>query len=131
MKAQKVTICFTALNVLILLMTLFRATTAAAPDIAPVLCCRELYLIDDKGRVRAELKVTPPQPNLKMPDGSVGFPVITSIGGPHVKLGANEDGGGLVLGGDGGYVQILSRGTNAPFVKIVTKDGREQVMKPQ
>jgi hypothetical protein len=43
----------------------------------------------------------------------------------------NEDGGGLVLGGNGGYVQILSRRTNAPFVKIVTKDGREQVMKPQ
>ena len=137
MKAQRITIGLTALNVLILLMTVFRATTAAAPETAPILRCRELYLVDDKGRVRAELKVTPPQPDLKMPDGSIGFPesvlfrLISSTGSPHVKLGANEDGGGFVLGGDGGYVQILSRGTNAPFVKIVTKDGREQVMKPQ
>jgi hypothetical protein len=137
MKAQRVTIAFTALNVFILLMTFFRATTAAAPDAAPILRCRELKLVDDKGRLRAELKVTPPQPNLKMPDGSIGFPesvlfrLISSTGSPHVKLGANEDGGGLVLGGDGGYVQVLSRGTNSPFVKIVTKDGRDQVLKPQ
>ena len=74
MKAQRITIGLTALNVLLLLMTVFRVNTAAAPDTAPILRCRELYLVDDKGRVRAELKVTPPQPNLKMPDGSVGFP---------------------------------------------------------
>jgi len=116
---------------------LFRANSAATPEVAPVLRCRELYLIDDKGRTRAELKVTPAQPTLKMPDGTIGFPesvlfrLISSTGSPHVKLGANEDGGGLVLGGDGGYVQSLSGGTNCPFVKIVTKDGREQLIKPQ
>ena len=137
MKTQRVTACLTAFNVLILVMTLFRVTLTAAPDAAQIVRCRELYLVDDKGRVRAELKVTPPDPNVKMPDGTLGFPesvlfrLISSTGSPHVKLGASEDGGGLVLGGDGGYVQILSRGTNTPFVKIVTKDGREQVMKPQ
>ena len=57
------------------------------------------------------------------------FRLITSAGAPDVKLGANEDGGGLVLGGEAGYVQILSRGTNLPFVKLVTKDGREHTMK--
>lgn len=45
-------------------------------------------------------------------------------------LGATEDGAGLVLGGEKGYLQLLSRGTNNPLVKIVTKDGREQAMKP-
>jgi len=136
MKTQRFAIGLVVLNLFILMCTLFRAQSAAKPEVAPVLRCRELYLVDDAGRVRAELKVTPAQPKLKMPDGTTGFPesvlfrLISSTGSPHVKLGANEDGGGLVLGGEGGYVQILSRGTNVPFVKIVTKDGREQVMKP-
>ena len=137
MKTQRFAIGLTMLNLFVLMSTLFRANSAATPEVAPVLRCRELYLVDDKGRVRAELKVTPAQPTLKMPDGTTGFPesvlfrLISSTGSPHVKLGANEDGAGLVLGGEGGYVQILSRGTNVPFAKIVTKDGREQVMKPQ
>jgi hypothetical protein len=56
--------------------------------------------------------------------------MINSKGGPNVKLVATEDGAGLVLGGESGYVQVLSRNSNLPFVKLVTKDGREQVMKP-
>ena len=46
-----------------------------------------------------------------------------------MKLSATEDGAGMVLGGDGGHVQILSRGAN-PFVKIADKSGREEVLKP-
>ena len=136
MKTKRFAIASTVISLLVLASTLFHVHSAGKPEVAPVLRCRELYLVDDQGRVRAELKVTPAQPTLKMPDGTIGFPesvlfrLISSTGSPYVKLGANEDGGGLVLGGDGGYVQILSRGTNIPFVKIVTKDGREQVMKP-
>jgi hypothetical protein len=135
MKTLRFTTFLTALNVLVLMCVFFRANSTTTD--APVLRCRELYLIDDKGRVRAELKVTPPDPKVKMPDGTVGFPesvlfrLITSKGAPDIKIGAAEDGGGVVVGGEGSYVQILSRGTNAPFVKIVTKDGREQLMKPQ
>jgi hypothetical protein len=136
MKTLRFTVGLTALNILILISLLFRANSAISADQAPILRCRELYLVDNKGRVRAELKVTPPDPNVKMPDGTVGFPEcvlfrqFSSAGGPYVKLGASEDGGGLVLGGDGGYIQLLARGTNTPFVKIVTKDGREQTFKP-
>lgn len=137
MKIQRFLIVLTVLNAFILMSALFRAHSASTTETAPIVRCRELYLVDDKGRVRAELKVTPPQPKLKMPDGTIGFPesvlfrLITSTGAPDVKLGANEDGGGLVLGGQAGYVQILARGTNLPFVKLVAKEGREQVMKLQ
>jgi hypothetical protein len=135
MKTNRFIIGLTTLNVLILFSTLFRANSAAAPESAPILRCRELYLIDDKGRVRAELKVTPPDPNVKMPDGSKGYPetvlfrLISSAGAPYVKISAAEDGAGMVLGGDGTYTQLLSRGTNSPFIKIVTKDHHEQIMK--
>lgn len=103
---------------------------------ATILRGRALELVDDQGRVRAEIKVFPAQPHVRMPDGTIGFPeivqlrLITSKGGPNVKLGASEDGAGLSLVGEKGYVQVLSRGQEEPFVKIVMKDGREKVFKP-
>jgi hypothetical protein len=111
------------------------ADPAAAAAVAPILRARAFELVDDGGRVRAEIKVAPAQPDLKMPDGTVGYPeavllrLITSKGGPNVKLVTTEDGAGLVIGGESGYVQVLSRGAEAPFVKIVGKDGRERVVK--
>jgi hypothetical protein len=53
--------------------------------------------------------------------------LVDSKGGPNVKLAATEDGSGLVLGGEDGYIQILSRGPRN-LVKIVKKDGREQTL---
>ena len=99
---------------------------------------RALEIVDDQGRVRAEIKVFPAQPTFKMPDGTTGYPeavqlrLIDSRNGPHVKLVTTEDGSGLVLGGQTGtkgYTQLLSRGAD-PFIKIVNKDGREQIVKP-
>jgi hypothetical protein len=133
MKTQRIAIVLTIINVTILI--LFRANSAPKPEVAPVLRGRALELVDDQGRVRAEIKVHPAEPTLKMADGTIGYPeavvlrLIDSGGGPNVKLVATEDGAGLVIGGDAGYVQVLSRGTNLPFVKLVTKDGREQMMK--
>jgi hypothetical protein len=71
-----------------------------------------------------------------MPDGSIGYPesvqlrLIDSEGGPNVKLGASEDGSGLVLGGESGsYVQILSRGTK-PFMKFHKTDSQQRLIEP-
>ena len=109
--------------------------STAAQDVAPVIRGRALEIVDDLGRVRAEIKVLPAQPTLKMPDGTTGYPetvqlrLISSQNSPHVKLGTMEDGAGLVLGGEKGYTQLLSRSTD-PFIKIVTKSGREKTIKP-
>jgi hypothetical protein len=105
-------------------------------DVAPIVRARAFEIVDESGRVRGEIKVLPAQPDFKMPDGTIGYPegvqlrLFSSQGGPNVKLGTLEDGAGLVISGESGYVQVLSRGTNLPFVKIVTKDGREKLMKP-
>lgn len=138
MRTQRFAIGLTVLNLFVLMSVLFRANSATTPDLPPVLRIRGLELVDDHGRVRAELKVFPALPDAKMPDGTTGYPesvmlrLISSTGGPHVKLGTSEDGSGLVLSGETGkdYFQALSRGTNQPFVKLVTKDGREKVMQP-
>jgi hypothetical protein len=138
MKTQRFAITLTVLNVFILMSVLFRANSAATPEIAPVLRGRALEIVDEQGKVRAMIKIFPPDPTVKMPDGTTGYPetvllrLINSKGAPNVKIGATEDGSGMSLGGDSNptHIQILARGTNT-LLKLVNKDGREQVVKPQ
>ena len=135
MKSQRLLLILTVANAALLVFSLIRASGVAAKDGASVLRGRALEIVDDQGRVRAEIKVFPAQPAFKMPDGTVGFPeavqlrLFTSKGGPNVKLVTTEDGSGQVLGGESGYVQILSR-PSSPFIKLVTKDGQQQTVKP-
>ena len=132
---QRLTISLTFCNLILLAFGLAQLRPAVAQGVAPVLRARALEIVDDQGRVRAEIKVLPAQATLKMPDGTTGYPeavqlrLISSQNSPHVKLVATEDGSGLVLGGEKGYTQLLSRGTD-PFIKILTKDGRERTIKP-
>ena len=134
-KLQRLTITLTMVNLIVLAFVLAQLRPAVAQEIAPVLRARALEIVDDQGRVRAEIKVLPAQPTLKMPDGTTGYPeavqlrLINSQNSPHVKLVTTEDGSGLVLGGEKGQTQLLSRGAD-PFIKIVTKDGRERTIKP-
>lgn len=134
-KLQRLTIVLTTVNLILLAHGLAQLRPAFAQDVAPVVRARALEIVDDQGRVRAEIKVLPAQPALKMPDGTTGFPetvqlrLISSQKSPHVKLVATEDGSGLVLGGEKGHTQLLSRGMD-PFIKIVTTDGRERTIKP-
>ena len=138
MKTQRVGIALTAINVLVLLSILFRANSAATPEVAPVLRGRALEIVDEQGRVRAMIKVFPASPNAKMPDGTTGYPetvllrLINSSGRPNVKIAATEDGSAISFGGDSDPtdVQILARGTNTS-IKLVNKDGRQQVVKPE
>ena len=138
MKTQKFMIALTIANAGMSLFSLAQPRPTAAQDVAPVLRGHALEIVDDQGRVRAEIKVFPAQPNLKMPDGTTGYPETVllrlndSHNGPHVKLATTEDGSGLVLGGKTGtnaYTQLSSRGAD-PLIKIVNKDGREQIIKP-
>ena len=135
MKYRRVLVVLVVINLACLGLAVARGSHP--PDApAGVLRARALELVDDQGRVRAELRVLPAQPNFKMPDGTVGYPetvqlrLLTSKNGPNMKLGTMEDGAGLVLGGESGYVQLLSRGKDDPFIKLVTKDGRERTIKP-
>jgi len=135
MKTQQLLVALTVANAAMLVFSLTQPHSTAAQDVAPVIRGRALEIVDDHGRVRAEIKVLPAQPTLKMPDGTTGYPetvqlrLISSQNSPHVKLATTEDGAGLVLGGEKGYTQLLSRGTD-PFIKIVTKAGREKTIKP-
>ena len=136
MTSHRFAVTITALNFVLLLGVMAQDRVAHAKSPLGVLRGSALELVDDHGRVRAEIRILPADPTVKMPDGTIGIPeavqlrLIDSKGSPHVKLGSLEDGSGLVLGGEGNsYTQLLSRGTH-PLVKIVDGSGREQVIKP-
>lgn len=136
MKTQRIAVGITILNLFILACVAFRATPAgAADDVVPVLRGRALEIVDDAGRVRAMIRVFPADPDVKMPDGTRGYPetvllrLIDSHGGPNVKIAATDDGGGISLASDPTYIQLMSRG-GKPMVKLVGKDGREQTIAP-
>ena len=137
MSWRRIALVLAGLNLVLIALVLVSVRPLAATEhVSPgVLRGSALELVDTHGRVRAELKVVAADPDLKMPDGTRGAPetvllrLIDSKGGPNVKLAATEDGSGLVLGGEKGYVQILSRGQN-PYVKIVTGGGEERLIKP-
>jgi hypothetical protein len=126
------------LNLIILCVTLLRGSSIATSEVAPVLRGRALEIVDDRGRVRAMIRVFPPSPQAKMPDGTIGYPetvllrLIDSEGAPNVKIAATEDGSAISFGGESNptNVQILARG-DSTLLKMVNKDGRQQVIQPK
>jgi len=136
MNTQRLLITLTAVNFALLAVFLARPG-AAAEGTAPVLRGRALEIVDDRGQVRASIRVLPADPSVKMPDGTTGYPetvllrLITSKGGPNVKLAAMEDGAGLVLGGESNptHIQLLARGASTSL-KLNNKDGKVQEIKP-
>jgi hypothetical protein len=137
MKNQGLLIALTVLNLVLLACSLVRTDAAPATHVAPVLRGHALEIVDDHGRVRASIAVMPADPDFKMPDGTTGYPetvllrLMTSEGRPNVKLGTSVDGAGLGLGGqsDPTYVQVLAQ-RDSTLLRLINKDGREQVVKP-
>jgi hypothetical protein len=132
MKTQRLAIALTVINLLILTFNTAHVRQATAQGVAPVLRGRALEIVDESGRVRASIAVLPAQ--IAKADGklyteTVLLRLINSKGGPNVKLGASEQGAGLVLGGESAYVQILAEGPSTSL-KLSNKDGREQLIKP-
>ena len=137
MSIQRLLVVLTVVNVALLAFSLAQSRTVPVQGVAPVLRGHALEIVDDQGRVRASIAVLPANPGVRMPDGTTGYPetvllrLISSDGGPHVKLAATEDGSALVLGGesDPTYVQLLARGVS-PSLRLSNKNGHEHLIKP-
>jgi len=137
MKAYQLVFPLTIANAALLIFSLARPYPTAAQGSAQVLRVRALELIDDHGRVRAEIRIFPPDPKVKMPDGTRGYPetvlfrLMNSEGRPNVKISATEDGSGVSLGGESNptNIQLLARG-DSTLVKLIDKNGAQHVIKP-
>ena len=131
MKAARLVVTLTLLNLGLLVALLARGRPAEAGDAPPVLRGRALEIVDDHGKVRASIQVLPANATVAMPDGTRGYPeivllrLVTAEGRPSVKLGATERGGTLVLGGesDPTYAQLKGDRGKASLT-LVGKDGQ-------
>src|SRR2546430_10397344 len=130
MKTQRLAIVLTAINLVLLLISLAQVRATAAQTVTPILRARALELVDERNVVRVRLNVKESELNLFDKNGII-----------RVKLGAGEDGSGLVLSEGGtdasrGYVQIIARQTGTPdrpattSITLRAADGRQRVITP-
>ena len=132
MKIQRIAVGITVINLLLLIFLLAQIHRTTAQDIVPVLRGRALEIVDDQGRVRAEILVHGPERvGGKLYPETVLFRMADQNRRPVVKFTAAENGSALGLFDDSqGRVQLNAESDTGNFVKVVNKDGREQVLKP-
>ena len=132
MKIQRIAIGLTVVNLLLLLFLLAQIHRTTAQNVVPVLRGRALEIVDGQGRVRAEILVHGPERvGGKLYPETVLFRMADQNRRPVVKFTAAENGSALGLFDDSqGRVQLNAKSDTGNFVKVVNKDGREQVLKP-
>jgi hypothetical protein len=131
MKIQRLALALTVINLVLLFLLLTQERSTAAQDISPMLRVRTLALVDDRGQVRARLHVKPL-------GEVVELDLFDKNGIIRVKLGAGEDGSGLVLsdGTSEAGVHLLARrvGTaalpNTTSITLKGADGQQSVIRP-
>lgn len=132
MTPRGLTLC-TAINLVLLLVTLATRSRVEAEGVAPVLRGRALEIVDEHGRTRATLTVLP---GGRTPTGdrdpeTVLLRLITERGRPSVKISASEDGAGLTVTGPTGtrrtYATLEASGTGTALT-LKGEDGRAQVV---
>ena len=132
MKTQRLLIGLTIVNLVLLVFLLAQIRYVSAQNVAPVLRGRALQIVDAQDRVRAEILVHGPETvNGKTYPETVLFRMADQNRRPVVKFTASENGSALGLSDNSeGRVQLNAKGDSGNFVKVVNKDGREQVIKP-
>jgi hypothetical protein len=134
MMRHRLAIAFTTGNLLtvalLLLLIVAHSGHTIAQTTPSVLRGRSLELVDDRGQVRSRLTVEP--------TGEVVLRLLDQNGTIRVKLGAGEDGSGLVLLDEATEpaVHIIAWRTGTserPTTTSITlkgRDGQQRVMKP-
>jgi hypothetical protein len=142
MKGQRLLIVLALANLGIMIFMLFHQSgPVAANSPAAVLRARGLEIVDEQGKVRASIKISPAGP-ARAADGTVAkdgkvYPetvllrLIRPDGRPSVKIATSEQGSGISLGGgiDPTYIVLGAQGGD-PSLALTDKDGRRQLIKP-
>jgi|SoiMethySBSTD1v2_1073268.scaffolds.fasta_scaffold718888_2 hypothetical protein len=135
-RIHRFTLGLNLLNLVLLAgLVLSHASTAfGSPQEPPVLRGRGLEIVDNQGRIRAQILVHGPETvgGVRYPE-TVLFRLADPNGGPLVKLTVAANGSALRLsdginGGNGG-VEIYARDTSS-FVRVVSKSDRVQMLRP-
>src|SRR5438477_4137871 len=111
------------------------SATQEQSEILPVLRCRELIIVDEQGKSRAQIAVFPAYTKDDQKYGeTVLFRLIDQNGRPGVKIGAGADGTGVSFAGDSerrewSGVEILADDKGS-LRKLKNKDGLVQTVQP-
>ena len=132
MKPQRFAIALTLLNLAVLILLVAQNRSAEAQNVAPVLRGRALEIVDGQGRFRASITV---EPHVTMNSRTYPETVLLRLtdpkSGPVVKITATEEGSAIGLSDDAdGGVEVSSTKRKGNFLKVVSREGREQVIKP-
>jgi hypothetical protein len=135
MRSQRLLFALTALNLVLLLFILFSSTVPAlaSTSVSPVLRGRALEIVDDRGRVRASIKLHPAhtfEPTGKRYPETVMLRLIDPNGRPEIKIGASVEGGGLSLVGISDSTQVLLLADSSTSVRLKNRTGQERVIRP-
>lgn len=135
MKSQRFLVGLTAANLLLLISLLISHTNRALANTGvPLLRGGGLEIVDQRGRVRASIKVQPAETfeatGRKYPE-TVVLRLIDPSGRPEVKIGASIDGGGLSLVGSSDAARVLLQAEGGQSsLRLTNRSGREQVIEP-
>jgi len=123
MKTHRLVITVTAINLGLLLFLLPQIKLTAAPTAASVVRAQAIELVDERGQIRAQLNVES--------NGEVVFRLRDAKGTIRVKLGASEDGSGLLLLNESTEpgVHILAKRTGTSLT-LTGKGGRQRAIRP-
>ena len=120
-------VAVTFLNVACAGVSISQQQLARASDDSQVLRGRSLEIVDEKGRVRASIKLHPAEraQNGTMTDETAVLRLITTEGKPGVKIAASETTAGIALVAEqGNYIQVFTDG-----VKL-TQGGKQRALWP-
>ena len=121
MRIQRVVVAFLGASLLVLTGVLL-GRSAVAQSVAPVLRARAIELVDDRGLVRAQLDVES--------SGEVVFRLRDASGTIRVKLGASEEGSGLVLLDESTEPGVHMLAKRAGTSLTLKKGSQQQVIRP-
>jgi hypothetical protein len=128
MRSHRIPLILTGMN-LVLLVWIIMATSGTAagqsaePAVAQVLRANAIELVDAAGTVRAHFIVTP--------EGETLLRMRDANGEMRVKLGASEEGSGLVMADQStqpGLHVLAKRGSTV--VTLTDTNGQQRVLRP-
>lgn len=123
MRPHRLIIGLAGINVVLLAALLVQGPRASAAGDPGTVRARAIELVDERGRVRAQLNVES--------DGEVVFRLRDSAGEIRVKLGAGGDGSGLLLldGSTEPGIHMLAKSTETS-VTLTARGGQRRVITP-
>ena len=135
MKMHRLLVGLTILNLILLTVILLSGSRqVVATSSAPVLRGGALEIVDDRGRVRASIKVQPAEtfePTGRKYPETVVLRLIDPNGRPEVKISASEEGGGLSFVGESDAVRAqLHADRGGTSLRLTNSAGKQRLIEP-